>query len=188
MPLALNLLLESLPEDLGPEYRRRIEIMQRALMGQSQAEICAALGCAQETARYWMSMAETGEVYKWKSHPLGRPKTINDQYLERLQELVNQSPREYGYPFQRWTAQWLSTHLAKELGIEVSSRHVNRLLKQMGLSTQLRAKIRKPETSDPSGNPLRKKRAGITISDLQSASSPEFLGPSNLSNAVDVYQ
>ncbi|MCG8363297.1 MAG: winged helix-turn-helix domain-containing protein [Pseudanabaenales cyanobacterium] len=184
MPLALDLLLESLPADLGPEYRRRIEIMQRAVMGQSQAEICAALGCAQETARYWMSIAETGEVYKWKSHPLGRPKTINDQYLERLQELVSQSPREYGYPFQRWTAQWLSKHLAKELGIEVSGRHVNRLLKQMGLSTQLRPKIRKPETSEP----LSKRRAGITIGDLQSASLPEFLGPSNLNNAVDGHQ
>ncbi|MDJ0703177.1 MAG: helix-turn-helix domain-containing protein [Leptolyngbyaceae cyanobacterium MO_188.B28] len=184
MPLALNLLLESLPADLGPEYRRRIEIMQRAVMGQSQAEICAALGCAQETARYWMAVAEAGEVYKWKSHPLGRPKTINDQYLERLQNLVNQSPRDYGYPFQRWTAQWLSKHLAKELGIEVSGRHVNRLLKQMGLSTQPKLKKQKTAPSEP----LSQRRAGITIGDLRSTSSPDFLEPSNFNSSVDVHQ
>jgi len=40
-------------------------------------------------------------------------------YLGRLKELVSHSPREYGYPFQRWTAQWLGKHLAKELGIKV---------------------------------------------------------------------
>jgi len=57
---------------------------------------------------------------------------VNDQYLERLKELVSHSPRDYGYPFQRWTAQWLSKHL-KEFGIEVSDRHINRLLK-VGLS------------------------------------------------------
>ena len=48
---------------------------------------------------------------------MGRPKTVNEQYCDRLKELVSHSPREYGYPFQRWTAQWLGKHLAKELGV-----------------------------------------------------------------------
>jgi transposase len=74
----------------------------------------------------------------WNDQPIGRPKTINDQYLDRLKELVTHSPRDYGYPFQRWTAQWLKRHLAREMGMEVSDRHVNRLLKQMGLSTRQR--------------------------------------------------
>lgn len=61
---------------------------------------------------------------------------MNDQYIERLKELFSHSPRKYGYAFSSWTSQWLSKHLATEFGIEVSDRHINRLLKQMGLSTQ----------------------------------------------------
>jgi transposase len=72
----------------------------------------------------------------WQVQPIGRPKIVDDQYLERLKELVSQSPRQLGYPFQRWTANWLRRHLEQETGTVVSDRHINRLLKQMGLSTR----------------------------------------------------
>lgn len=90
----------------------------------------------------------------WQDQPVGRPKVISDQYLSRLKELVDGSPRDFGYPFQRWTAQWLKRHLAQETGVEVSDRHVNRLLKQMGLSTR----------SHPVPDPAS--RGSITIGDL----------------------
>lgn len=140
MSLPPKLLLEGFPHNIRPEYRRRIEIILRTNMGQSQAEICAAVGCAQDTARYWMAMAKTGQIDQWDSMPLGRPKRANEDYLERLKELVLSSPTDYGYSFKRWTAQWLSKHLAHELEIEISPRHINRLLKKMGLSTRGRLK------------------------------------------------
>lgn len=135
-PFQHTLLLNSLETDLRPEYRRRIEIMLLANVGQSQTEICKTLGCSPETARYWIDMARLGRAHFWSDRPMGRPKTISEEYLARLHELVTHSPREYNYPFRRWTAQWLSKHLANELGIEVSACHINRLLKQMGLSTR----------------------------------------------------
>jgi transposase len=135
-PFQHKLLLKNLEGDLRPEYRRRIEIMLLADAGQSQAQICQTLGCSQEMARYWITVAQTGNAHQWSDRPMGRPKTVNEQYLNRLKELVSHSPRKYGYSFQRWTAQWLSKHLAKELGIEVSPQHINRLLKEMGLSTR----------------------------------------------------
>ncbi len=135
-PFQHKLLLKSLETDIRPEYRRRIEIILLADTGHSQTEICKTLGCSPEMARYWMDMAQTGRAHRWQEHPMGRPKTVSDEYLNRLQELVNHSPRKYDYSFGRWTAQWLSKQLAKELGIEVSACHINRLLKQMGLSTK----------------------------------------------------
>ena len=135
-PFQRKLLLKSLETDLRLEYRRRLEIMLLADTGQSQAEICKALGCSQEMARYWIAMAQTGNADKWSDRPMGRPKAVNEQYLTRLKELASHSPREYGYSFERWTAQWLGKHMAKELGIQVSSCHINRLLKEMGLSTR----------------------------------------------------
>jgi transposase len=162
-----KLLQKSLQTDLRPEHRRRIEIMLLADEGHSQTQICEALLCAQETARYWMGMAKTGQAHHWNDHPMGRPKTVDEQYLSRLKELVNNSPREYGYAFHRWTAQWLSKHLAKELGIEISACHVNRLLKQMGLSTRPKPVEEKTPHQNDSSN--------LEIRDLTSASVPESL-------------
>ncbi|WP_299406408.1 helix-turn-helix domain-containing protein [Acaryochloris sp. IP29b_bin.148] len=129
-------LLRSLDDDLRLEYRRRIEIMLLADEGKSQTQICKELGCSQETARHWMTMVQIGQSHLWNGRPMGRPKKINEEYLNRLQELVSHSPRQYGYPFQRWTGQWLSKHLEKELDRRVSACHVNRLLKYMNLSTR----------------------------------------------------
>jgi putative transposase len=157
--------------DLRSEYRRRIEIMLLADTGQSQTQICKALGCSQETARYWIVMAQTGLAHNWNDYIIGRPKTVNEQYLDRLKELVSHSPREYGYPFQRWTAQWLSKHLAKELGIDISDRHINRLLKQMGLSTRP-----KPATAESATLQTGTGNFSLVIKDLTSVAAPESPG------------
>ena len=165
-PFQRKALLKSLGVNLQPEYRRRIEIMLLADMGKTQSQICEILGCSQEMARYWIGIAQAGLAHKWNERPIGRPKTVNHQYIERLKELVSHSPREYGYAFSYWTAQWLSKHLASEFGIEISDRHINRLLKQMGLST-------KPKTASPQATE-HSQDAGITIGDLQSSSKPSF--------------
>lgn len=146
-----KLLQERLQMESRSEYRRRIRIMLLADEGQSQTQVCKTLFCSQETARHWMAIAKTGQVHLWNNSPIGRPKTVSDRYLTRLRELVSSSPREYGYVFHRWTAQWLSKHLANELGIKISACHVNRLLKKMGLSTRSkpeREKISKRKNYD----------------------------------------
>ncbi len=164
-----KLLQKSLQTNLPDSYRQRINIMLLADEGKSQSEICKTLGCCSATARHWIHVAHSGMAHQWQDSPIGRPKSVNDRYLERLKELVSHSPRDYGYPFGRWTGQWLSKHLAKELGIQVSDRNVNLLLKKMGLSTRPKSdsapKITDLETTTSSR---------ITICDLQSSSESEF--------------
>ena len=159
-----KLLLKSLQTELRPEYRRRLEIMIRADEGQTQSEICNELGCSQETARYWIAIAQSGQAHMWNNHPIGRPKIINDEYLQTLKELVTNGPRHYGYSFRNWTADWLSRHLAKQLKIECSPRHVSRLLKQMGLSTKPKKIV-----SEDSGDGFVSKDKQITIGSLSPA-------------------
>ncbi len=159
-----KLLFKGLQTELRPEYRRRLGIMIKADEGQTQSEICHHLGCSQETARYWIAIAQSGQAHMWNTHPIGRPKIINDEYLQTLKELINNGPKHYGYSFRSWTADWLSRHLAKQLKIECSPRHVSRLLKQMGLST----KPKNLSTQDGDGAPPKDKQ--ITIGSL----SPGF--------------
>ncbi|MBR8835092.1 MAG: helix-turn-helix domain-containing protein [Stigonema ocellatum SAG 48.90 = DSM 106950] len=144
-PFQRKLLQKSLQEDLAQLYRQRIEIMLLTDQGKSQTEICHTLKCCPATVRHWMHIARTGMAHQWQDCPIGRPRTVNEKYLERLKELVSQSPRDYGYSFQRWTANWLQKHLTKEFGIEVSDRHLKRLLKQMGLSTRPKLNLTKTD-------------------------------------------
>jgi transposase len=166
-PFQWRLLQRNLQEDLPNSYRQRIEIMLLADQGKSQTQICQTLGCCPATVRHWMHIARSGLAHQWQDCPIGRPKAVNEVYLERLKELVSNSPRDYGYCFRRWTANWLQKHLAKELGIEVSDRHIKRLLKQMGLST-------KPKPITTQENTIEKvKAAKIFIGDLKSANTPD---------------
>ena len=157
-----KLLEKSLDKKLTRQYRQRIEIMLLADEGKTQTQICKAIGCSLATARHWMFFAQSGQAQQWKNHPIGRPQEVNEQYLERLKELVTNSPKKCGYAFERWTANCLGKHLAKEFGVEFSDRHINRLLKKMGLST----KTLPAQTDETiSQNAKRKK---IAIRDLTS--------------------
>jgi transposase len=171
-PFQRKMLQKGLHESLPEVYCQRIEIMLLADQGLSQTEICQTLGCSAATARHWMCIARSGMAHQWRECPIGRPKSVHEDYLKRLKELVTHSPREYGYAFRRWTASWLQKHLAKEFGIEVSDRHIKRLLKQMGLSTRI------PARNSEEGGSGKVQTTKISITDLKAEptlESSEFL-------------
>lgn len=126
-----QLLENNLKSETIPEYRQRIEIMLLADEGKAQTQICRILNCSPLTARHWIFMAKSGQAHNWKEQPIGRPKTVTSEYLGRLKQLVSENPKDLGYPFSRWTGQWLSKHLSVEFKIEVTARHVNRLIEEM---------------------------------------------------------
>lgn len=137
-----QLLEKHLHTEQMPEYRQRIEIMLLADDGQTQSQICRALSCSQLTARHWIFVAQSGQAHNWQKQPIGRPKTVTADYLERLKQLIGTSPKELGYPFSRWTGQWLGKHLDREFKIGVSARHINRLIGK--IETEVRS-IAEPE-------------------------------------------
>lgn len=170
-PFQRKLLQKSLQtEDLRPEYQCRIKVMLLADEGLTKAKITKALKCTKETARYWMAQARAGQAHNWQDCPRGRPKVVDAKYLARLKELATGSPRDYGYSFECWTGNWLSQHLDRELGLKVSARHVNRLLREMGLSTRARSATDKSLGINNSSTD-----SSIALRELSSASAPESL-------------
>jgi transposase len=117
--------------NLPDTHNRCIQIMLLADRGKSQAEICQELGCSTSTASRWILLAKSGQAHLWREHLRGRPKKIDDEYLDRLHELLAKNPCDYGYDYDRWSGQRLSKQLKKELGIKVSGQHINRLLKKI---------------------------------------------------------
>jgi transposase len=136
-----KILQQHLDTELRSEWRRRIEIMLLADIGKTQSQICDAVGCSQKTAGYWMLMLQIGQAHRWNDNPVGRPKVVSDEYVDRLKVLVYQSPRDYGYSTGRWTAEWLRTQLANEFDIQVSNYHITRLLKSMGIPMRQLSKV-----------------------------------------------
>jgi transposase len=130
-PFQRKLLEKSLHENLPELSRQRVQIILLADSGKSQAEICQLLGCSPATASRWILVAQSGRAHEWQKRPRGRPQKVNEQYLERLKELVSRSPRDFGYAFERWTGDWLSKQLEKEYGLKLTGQHVNRLLKHI---------------------------------------------------------
>lgn len=163
--------LKKLQADIKPEYPHRIEIILRTVGDCANAEIYAVQNSVQDV-HYWTPV-QSDLTHDWSDRAIGRPKIVNAQYLERLKELVSHSPKDYGYSFRQWTAQWLRKHLARELGIEVSDRHINRLLKQMGLSTRKKSTESKVST-------VHQKTSCITIGDLQPSSQSEACASFNV--------
>ena len=94
-----QLLQKNLNDQLPWQYRQRIEIMLLADEGKTQSQICRTLGCSHATARTWILMAKSGQAHKWNDHPIGSPREVNEQYLERLKELATNSPTKFGYVF-----------------------------------------------------------------------------------------
>jgi transposase len=196
-PFQRKLLLKKLNEsELSSLNRQRIQIMILADEGMSQSAICQEVGCCASTARHWSQMARSGMAHLWEDSPRGRPKVVTDAYLERLRELLTQSPRDYKYPFTRWTADWLRKHLAQEYEIEVSLRHFKRLLKQVKNSTDFHSVINQRSQTDVTllrgsrsnaDSPSNLKIADLTLE--RQGYSSEMLSPSltSVEKTSDLY-
>jgi len=134
-PLEWRCLKRDLQDPYLPKkYQQRIQIILLTDEGKTQSEICQLLGCSAVTARRWMLMTKEGKAEQWNHQTFGRPQKVNQNYLLRLEELLKHSRKEFGSKSESWKAKSLAKQLTREFGIEISDRHINRLLKQRGLT------------------------------------------------------
>ena len=172
-PFQRQLLQEKIAQEPPNSYRQRLEIILLTDRGQTQAAICRQLGCAPGTASRWIQLTKAGLAHQYLECPVGRPKVVTSEYLEFLHELLQHSPRDYGYPFKTWTIDWLGKHIAKEKGVAVSHSHLKRVMRESGLST--RTKVQQP---------ISPVTANISIADLPDRS----IGSDGELSALNLFQ
>jgi transposase len=131
-----KILEQSLERETQELYRKRLHVMLQADVGLSQSQICLELGCSRSTVRFWMTMVRSGNALRWNDSGLGRPKTADEKVINHLVILWQQSPRNYGYDAAHWRGKWLRRLLIRDLDVQLSVRHINRLLRKMGLATR----------------------------------------------------
>jgi transposase len=62
----------------------------------------------------------------------GRPPKADDAYCQKLEEVIEKEPAEYGYRFTIWTSDRLRQHLEKETGLLLSGSRFRALMKKKG--------------------------------------------------------
>jgi transposase len=154
---------------LSPRDKMRVQIMLLCGQGKSQKQICDFLNCAPVTARTWIHVVKSDQAHRWRDFCQdGRPKTIENHHRDRLIALFKQSPRQVGFPFEKWTSTALQRQLFKEFEIKVSARHINRVLNEAGFSTRTPPKA-EPERANESAS------GSIVIQDLHDSSNSNLL-------------
>lgn len=97
----------------------------------------------------WFDMRER-TIYDWldrleerpiedaitDDHRPGRPPKLTGTDREAFEKAVNKPPAESGYEQPAWSTALAQRFIREEFGVEYSQRHVQRLLKDAGLSHQ----------------------------------------------------
>lgn len=122
----------------GMHHSTKAEVRQRATAihllhcGQSPQDVSDLMAVSQGSVynwhKRWREEGLSGLENKAKS---GRPTNADSNYRDELEQVLNQSPSEYGYAFGIWTVDRLREHLYQVTGIRLSNRRFRALLKDM---------------------------------------------------------
>lgn len=96
----------------------------------------------------WFDMREQ-TLYRWlrsmENEPLldaihdepppGRPSKLTEDERDKFETVLQSPPAEIGYEASTWTPSLASQYLREECGVNYTSRHVRRLLNEVGITT-----------------------------------------------------
>lgn len=116
---------------------RRLRAWELKEQGWKQKAIAEALGVSKAAVSEWMRRASEGGPEGLRSQPRkGSPRRLSDEQLARLPELLNKGAEHFGFRGNVWTRGRVASVIKREFGVRYSPRHVGRLLKVIGWSSQ----------------------------------------------------
>lgn len=126
-------LLDAVKHWTSPAEVRRARAVRLSAKGWTVPRIAEALDCARCSVRLWLDHYEAEGIEGLKTrYRSGRPPKVDEHYRQVLRETIETPPRELGLPFNRWTLPRLGIYMDKKTGVPICSRHMGRLLKQLG--------------------------------------------------------
>jgi transposase len=115
--------------DLAPRVRERLEMVKGLALGQDVGEIAAWSGRSVRRVRHWLGRFRAGGPAALADAPRsGRPVKAGPAYLEALEAAVEAPPPSLGLPFDVWTSDRLSAHLAGATGVRIAPGWLRALL------------------------------------------------------------
>lgn len=142
-------LQNALRESPDPLQRQRVLMLLLRNDGKTYEEISAFIGCSYRSVALWCVKGNPDDLESLKDERRhGNYRKATPEYIEQLMVVIEQVPSQFGYEFGRWTTARLAAHLAKTTEIRLSSRQVERILKQKKYG-YLWAKSSLEEMQDP---------------------------------------
>lgn len=150
----------------------RCQIVLRGAKGWSSRRIAEAVGCSRSwVSRVLVRFGEDGEAGLLDRREDNGESKVDADYLQRLYEVLEKQPTDYGYSRPTWTRELLVQVMKQETGIAIHVSTMSRALKRIGArrgrpkpivrcpwpkakkNRRLRAITRLP-TSCPTGEPV----------------------------------
>jgi transposase len=120
-------------QDKRAEVRQRATVIRLLHLGYKPEAVAEQQRVSVPTIynghRLWREQGIDGLANRPKT---GRPSKATEAYCQKLEEMLEKEPAQYGYRFAIWTSDRLRAHLEKETGILLSEGRFRAVLKKRG--------------------------------------------------------
>ncbi len=129
--------------EIRRSYQARYDHRLHAVLMVAQGMSCTAagnlLGDSPRTVAYWVNRFETEGLagFADADRP-GRPRRLNGEQLEQIQQALRCNPSDYGLTGNLWDGKMLSHFIQQRFGVELGVRQCQRMFRQFGF------RLRKP--------------------------------------------
>lgn len=137
-------LRDALRDVHGATAAKRLMLALNYLEGDAtQSELAARYGISEGTVHNWLSRVdrlscEPPEDVLYDDSPPGRPRSLSKEERRQLADALRRLPTAAGFEEPTWTTELVRTHVSTEFDVEYSRRHVRRLIRELGGSTERR--------------------------------------------------
>jgi transposase len=130
-------------------YDHRLHGVLLVAQGMTCPQVAQFLGDAHHTVVNWVRRFESdGLAGLTEGQRPGRPSSLNDRQLAKVEAALRTSPRNFGLATEMWDGPTLSEFLGRELEVKLKVRQCQRLFRQLGF------RLRKPRPQVAKADPL----------------------------------
>lgn len=132
-PKELAAVEKAIRQDKRAEVRQRAIAMRLLHLGQKPEAVAEQQMVSVSTIYNWHKLWRDQGIEGLANKPkTGRPTKATEAYCQKLEEVLDKEPSEFGYRFAIWTTDRLRAHLEKETGILLSEGRFRAVLKTKG--------------------------------------------------------
>jgi transposase len=132
-PKELAEIERAIRQEKRSEVRQRATVIRLLHLGHKPEAVAEQQMVSVPTIYNWHRLWREDGIGGLANKPRkGRPPKANEAYCQKLEEVLEKEPSEFGYRFAIWTSDRLRAYLEKETGILLSESRFRALLKKRG--------------------------------------------------------
>ena len=135
----IHILQDEIRRSYEARYYHRLHATLLVAQGLSCRNVSELLGDSPRSVAYWVNRFESeGLAGLVDADRPGRPRRLDEQQIDKIQEALRLSPADYGFTANIWDGKLLSHYISQQFGTSIGVRQCQRLFRQ------LRFRLRKP--------------------------------------------